>query len=84
MIRVQIFRGRGSAKNQWRWRLVAKNGRKIASSGEAFYDKSGAQKALKRVLEDVADVYTAFEISGKLNFEIVDLQKHKSKRKGRA
>jgi uncharacterized protein YegP (UPF0339 family) len=34
---------------QYRWRLVASNGEKIASSGESFYDKSGAKRAAELV-----------------------------------
>lgn len=33
----------------YRWRLVAMNGEKIASSGESFYDKAGAKRAAELV-----------------------------------
>ena len=33
----------------YRWRLVAPNGAKIASSGESFYDKAGARRAAELV-----------------------------------
>jgi len=33
----------------WRWRLVAQNGEKIASSGEAFYSRENAKRAAELV-----------------------------------
>lgn len=33
----------------YRWRLVAANGEKIASSGESFYDKAGARRSAELV-----------------------------------
>lgn len=33
----------------WRWRLVASNGEKIASSGESFYSKENARRAAELV-----------------------------------
>lgn len=30
---------------KWRWRLIAGNGRRVAASGESFYDRSGAKRA---------------------------------------
>ncbi|HLB66765.1 MAG TPA: DUF1508 domain-containing protein [Candidatus Saccharimonadales bacterium] len=37
------------AAGHYRWRLVASNGVKIASSGESFYSKSGAREAAELV-----------------------------------
>lgn len=34
---------------KWRWRLVADNGRKIATSGESFYSRTNAQRAARNV-----------------------------------
>jgi uncharacterized protein len=39
------------AKAEWRWRLVAPNGRTIADSGEGYNRPSGAQKAVERLKE---------------------------------
>lgn len=33
----------------WRWRLVARNGQIIASSGEAFYSKENAKRSAELV-----------------------------------
>ena len=34
------------AKDGWRWKLVARNGRIVAASSEAFVDKRGAERNL--------------------------------------
>lgn len=34
----------------WRWRIVARNGRTIADSGEAYSRKGGALEALQRLV----------------------------------
>lgn len=39
------------AKDGYRWRLRAANGRIIAESGEAYARKQGAEKAVDRVIE---------------------------------
>lgn len=36
------------AKDGFRWRLIAKNGRIVSESGEAYARKSGAIKAVER------------------------------------
>jgi uncharacterized protein YegP (UPF0339 family) len=38
------------ANDGWRWRLVARNGRIVCESGEAYIRKSSADRALTRVL----------------------------------
>lgn len=40
--KLDVFKGKGG----WRWRIKAKNGRKVATSGEAFASKGNAQRAL--------------------------------------
>lgn len=37
------------AAKQYRWRLVADNGEKVASSGEAFFSHSNAKRAAETV-----------------------------------
>jgi uncharacterized protein YegP (UPF0339 family) len=46
MARFEIFRDRGG---RYRWRLVAGNGEKVASSGEAFASRSNAARAARNV-----------------------------------
>ena len=38
------------AARLWRWRLIAANGQRVASSGEAFASKSNAQRAVDDVV----------------------------------
>ena len=40
---IQIY---CDARREWRWRLVAANGRTIADSGEGYKRKSGALRAV--------------------------------------
>lgn len=42
----------GEPKQVWRWQRRAKNHRKIATSGEPFFNKAGARRAAKRVFGD--------------------------------
>ena len=37
------------ASGEWRWRLVAGNGRIIADSGEGYVDRSGVVRAINIV-----------------------------------
>jgi uncharacterized protein len=49
MARFEVFQDR---REQWRWRLVANNNRKIATSGEAFstrYDATRAAETVKKL-----------------------------------
>lgn len=43
------------AKDGWRWRLVARNGRIIADSGEAYTRKRDALRAIDTVLIAIFD-----------------------------
>ena len=40
--RILVFEDK---HNQWRWHLLASNGKKICTSGEAFYSKRNALRA---------------------------------------
>jgi uncharacterized protein YegP (UPF0339 family) len=41
------------AKDGWRWRIIATNGKIIAESGEAYSTKSNAKRAAHRLHENV-------------------------------
>lgn len=43
---MQVYR----AEDGWRWRLKARNGRIVASSGERFDSKSNAVRAAESIL----------------------------------
>ena len=43
----EVFKGRDG----WRWRIVSRNGRKVACSGEAFSDRTAARRAFVRFVE---------------------------------
>lgn len=43
-----LFRERGGRRD-WRWKLVARNGRSIACSGEGYRRVGAAEKAIHRV-----------------------------------
>ena len=38
------------ASSNWRWRLYAANGEKVASSGESFYNYDNAVRAARTVI----------------------------------
>ena len=67
MLKAQIYRGGGTARNRWRWRLVARNGKKLAVSGEAFFSKSNAERAFQKMSHDL--------IHGRLTVVIVEPKK---------
>lgn len=53
----ELYEDRGG---EWRWRMIASNGRIVADSGEGYSSKSGARSAIKNVQggassADVAD-----------------------------
>jgi uncharacterized protein len=37
------------SKREWRWRLIARNGRNVASSGEGYKRRGAALTAIHRV-----------------------------------
>ena len=53
--RFDIFEG----KNGWRWRLIAPNNRRVATSGEAFSGKWEAERATDDVIEGIARLIDA-------------------------
>jgi len=43
---IAIFREQGTAnRGGWHWRRIAPNGRKQYTSGEPYYNRSGARRA---------------------------------------
>jgi uncharacterized protein YegP (UPF0339 family) len=48
--RMVVFQG----EDGWRWHLKAANGRIVASSGEAFTDRWGAERAASTVVSTAA------------------------------
>ncbi len=50
-MKFELYR---DAKVKWRWRLIARNGRIAASSGEAFSSKTAARRAAANVREKAA------------------------------
>lgn len=51
MAKFQVFR---DASNQYRWRLRSSNGQIIATAGESFVTKAGAQNGIAAVKRDAA------------------------------
>lgn len=49
MMKFQIY----EAKDGWRWRLKANNGRTTADSGEAYVTKANARRAIKRIAAEL-------------------------------
>jgi len=43
----EVFKGRDG----WRWRIVSRNRRRVACSGEAFSDRTAARRAFLRFVE---------------------------------
>lgn len=41
--------------DEWRWRLVASNGKIIADSGEGYQSKQGAERGIRSVKQSVPD-----------------------------
>lgn len=44
--RFEVYK---DAKSEWRWRLVARNGRIVADSGEGYASKSNCERARWRI-----------------------------------
>lgn len=53
--KAEIYQDR---KNQWRWRLYAKNGRIVADSGEGYNSKTVAKNRLALVMNLLSLVLT--------------------------
>jgi uncharacterized protein YegP (UPF0339 family) len=54
--RSETFLDRGG---KWRWRLIAANGRRVATSGESFRDRWNAERALSDLLLGIAPLVDA-------------------------
>jgi len=52
-MKCEVYRGRGPERNCWRWRIRAKNGRKIAVAGEAFHSESNAWRAARSLVKQL-------------------------------
>ena len=48
-------------RGEWRWRLVADNGRVVADSAEGYVDKFGVNRALRSVMDAVQSPMIAVE-----------------------
>ena len=49
MSKFQVYK---DAAGYYRWRLVDSNGAKIASSGESFYSRDSAVRAVRNVIAE--------------------------------
>jgi uncharacterized protein YegP (UPF0339 family) len=45
-MKIIIFR---DEKNEWRWRLIAKNGRIVADSGEGYKRRAAILRTIERI-----------------------------------
>jgi uncharacterized protein YegP (UPF0339 family) len=45
-MRFELFKDKGGS---WRWRLISRNGRKTATSGESFAKKGNALRAAQKL-----------------------------------
>jgi uncharacterized protein YegP (UPF0339 family) len=45
----EVYKDKGG---EWRWRMIASNGRIVADSGEGYSSKSGARRAIENVQSD--------------------------------
>lgn len=53
-VRPVVYRTRSLRPSQrWAWRLVALNGRIVATSGEGYRDKSEARRMMRRLARGV-------------------------------
>lgn len=43
------------AAREWRWRLVAANGRTVGDSGEGYNSRSGAERAVENARSKVSE-----------------------------
>lgn len=50
---IEIYEARRglALRKQWRWRIVAKNGRIVANSGEGYNNRADLMRALEIVKE---------------------------------
>lgn len=60
-LRVTVFRVFKDKAGQWRWRLVARNGKIIADSGEGYTRERDAMRAAQRVATMIQTEAVAIE-----------------------
>ena len=44
--------------DEWRWRLIARNGRIVADSGEGYNTRAACRVAIHRIKEEIAEART--------------------------
>lgn len=56
-MRFEAYRGRKGLllRTQWRWRLIARNGRVIATSGEGYNNRSDCLNAIDLIRREAAN-----------------------------
>jgi hypothetical protein len=52
MFKFEVYQDKG---DQWRWRLVASNGKTIAESGEGYVEKQGCLDGIASVKKHAPD-----------------------------
>lgn len=50
---IEIYRDEA---NEWRWRLLHRNGNILAGSGEGYANRGGARRAIDRLREDIQEI----------------------------
>jgi uncharacterized protein YegP (UPF0339 family) len=55
MTKTHVFQIYRDASREWRWRLVARNGKTIADSAESYKTGSGAYRAAERTKKAAGD-----------------------------
>ena len=58
---VQVYR---DAKREWRWRIVHRNGRVVADSGEGYKRKLAMRTSLRHLLKGIGNGEFAIEEIG--------------------
>lgn len=51
-LRIEVYADRAG---EWRWRIIARNGRKVGDSGEGYTTKAGAGRAAVRFGDALRD-----------------------------
>lgn len=47
-MKIRIYKDK---RGEWRWRMVARNGRTVADSGEGYVRRSNARRAAYRLVD---------------------------------
>lgn len=57
-VTVQVYKSRNPlARQPWRWRAVAANGRRLANGGEAYTNLEDLRRALRLLFDSTVTVY---------------------------